>query len=152
MTIRAFLLLCLLPLAIYGGDLQGLVSASNDFEVEMIEHEHVLERNPPASELAASTLKYAKAKERYFVELRRSVPTLIDMATGKTPKTQEVEKIREIFSGYGEAQQKQLEAATVSMLKQRHGDAEVLKAEIEFNRVQKVEDQFHKDFDGLDST
>jgi hypothetical protein len=37
MTIRSFLLLCLLPLAIYAGDLQGLVSASNDFEVEMIE-------------------------------------------------------------------------------------------------------------------
>jgi hypothetical protein len=89
-----------------------------------------------------------KGKERYFVELRKSVPTI----TGKTPKTPEVEKIRKIFSGYGEAQEKQLEAATVSMLKQLHGDAEVSKAEIEFNRVQKVEDQFHKDFDGLDST
>jgi hypothetical protein len=43
----------------------------------------------------------------------------------------------------------QIEAATVSMLKQRDGDPEV--AEIEFNRVQQV-DQFHKDFDGLDST
>jgi hypothetical protein len=74
------------------------------------------------------------------------------MATGKAAKTQEVEKIREIFSGYGEAQEKQLEAATVSMLKQRDGDAEVSKAEIELNRVQKVEDQFHEDFDGLDST
>ena len=74
------------------------------------------------------------------------------MATGKAAKTQEVEKIREIFSGYGEAQEKQLEAATVSMLKQRDGDAEVSKAEIEFYRGQKLEDQFHKDFDGLDST
>jgi hypothetical protein len=118
----------------------------------MIEHEHVLERNPSASELAASTLKYASAKERYFVELRKSVPTLIDMATGKGPKTPELDKMREIFSGYGEAQEKQLEAAAVSMLKQHEGDAEVSKAEIEFYRVQKVEDQFHKDFDGLDST
>ena len=80
----------------------------------MIEHEHVLERNPSASELAASTLKYAKAKERYFVELRKSVPALIDMATGKAPKTQNVDRMQEIFSGYGEAQEKQLEAATVS--------------------------------------
>jgi hypothetical protein len=38
------------------------------------------------------------------------------------------------------------------MLKQRDGDAEVSKAEVEFYRVQKVEDQFHRDFDGLDST
>lgn len=59
-----------------------MVSASNDFEVAMIEHEHVSERNPSASELAASTVKYARAKERYLVELRRSIPTLIGMATG----------------------------------------------------------------------
>ena len=118
----------------------------------MIEHEHVLERNPSASELAQSTLRYAKAKERYFVELRKSVPALTDMATGRAPKTMEIDRIREIFSGYGEAQQKQLEAATVSMLKQRDVDPEVSKAELEFNRIQKVEDQFHKDFDGLDST
>ena len=59
MTMRAFLLLCLLPLAIYARDLKDLVSASNDFEVEMIENEHVLQRNPSASDLAATTLKYA---------------------------------------------------------------------------------------------
>ena len=152
MTIRAFLLLCLLTAAIYAGDLQDLVSASNGFEVAMIEDEHVLECNPSVSEFAASTIKYARAKERYFVELRRCVPALIEMATGKAPKTQDVDRIREIFSGYGEAQGKQLEAATISMLKQHGGDAEVSKAEIEFNRVQKVEDQFHKDFDGLDAS
>jgi hypothetical protein len=152
MMIRAFLLLYLLTSAIYSRDLQDLVSASNDFEVEMIEHEHVLERNPSSSQLAASTLKYARAKERYFVELRKSVPILIDMATGKAPKTKELGRKREIFSGYGEVQEKQLEAATVSMLKQHQGDAEVSKAEIEFYRVQRVEDQFHNDFDGLDAS
>ena len=82
---HAFFLLCLLPSTIFAADLKDLVSASNDFEVAMIEHEHVLERNPSATELAASTLKYAKAKERYFVELRESVPSLVDMATGKAP-------------------------------------------------------------------
>jgi len=58
------LLFCLLPSAIFAADLQDLVSASNYFEVEMIEHEQVLEQNPSATEPAASTLKYAKAKER----------------------------------------------------------------------------------------
>jgi hypothetical protein len=38
------------------------------------------------------------------------------------------------------------------MLKRCEGDAEVSKSEIEFYRVQKVEDQFHKDFDGLDAS
>jgi phosphopentomutase len=146
------LLFCLLRSAIFAADLKDLVSASNDFEVEMIDQEHVLERNPSATEIAASTIKYVKAKERHFVALRKIVPTLIDMATGKTPKTPEVDKIREIFSGYGETQERQSEAATVSMLKERDQDAEVSKAEIEFYRVQKVEQQFHKDFYGLDST
>ena len=44
-----------------------------------------------------------------------------------------------------------MEAATVSMLKKRDQDAEILKAEVEFYRAQNVEDQFHKDFDKLDS-
>jgi hypothetical protein len=38
LTMRAFFLLCLLTSAVYAGDLQDLVSASNDFEVQMIEH------------------------------------------------------------------------------------------------------------------
>jgi hypothetical protein len=109
------LLFCLLPSTIFATVLQDLVLASNDFEIEMIEHEHVLEQDPSATELAASILKYAKAKERYYVTLRKSVPTLIDMATGKTPKTPEVDKISEIFSGDGETQERRLEAATVSI-------------------------------------
>ena len=83
----------------------------------MIDREHILEQNPSATELAASTLKYAKAKERYYVELRKSVPILIDMATGNAPKTPELDRLLEIFSGDGETQAKQLKAATVSMLK-----------------------------------
>jgi hypothetical protein len=116
----------------------------------MIEHEQVLERNPSASELAASTLKYDSAKVRYFVELRRSVPTLIDMANGKAPETPEVDKTREFLFWLWRNSREAIGAATVSMLKQSDQDAEVSKAEIELNRVQKVEDQFHRDFDGLD--
>jgi hypothetical protein len=78
--------------------------------------------------------------------------TLVDMATGRAPKRPEIDKLREIFSGYGEAQEKQLEAATVSMLKQLDGDAEVSRAEVELSRVQKVEKQFHADLDGLDAS
>ena len=83
----------------------------------MIDREHILEQNPSATELAASTLKYAKAKERYYVELRKSVPILIDTATGNAPKTPELDRLLEIFSGDGKTQAKQLKAATVSMLK-----------------------------------
>jgi hypothetical protein len=41
----AILLFCLLPSASFTADLQDLVSASNHFEVEMIEHEHVLHKS-----------------------------------------------------------------------------------------------------------
>jgi hypothetical protein len=40
------LLVCLLPSTILATDLQDLVLASNDFAVEVIEHEHVLEQKP----------------------------------------------------------------------------------------------------------
>src|SRR5260221_14190278 len=73
------LLFCLLPSAGFAADLQNLVSASNVFEVAMIEHEQVLERSPSATELAASTLNYAKTRERFFVVLRKSPPFLLDM-------------------------------------------------------------------------
>jgi hypothetical protein len=98
-SVLVIFLICLLPSAIYATELQDLVSTSYDFEVEMIEHAHVLEQNPSASELAASTLKYAKAKERYFLELRKGVPTLIDLATGKKPRTPEIDRLMKIFSG-----------------------------------------------------
>jgi hypothetical protein len=45
-----------------------------------------------------------------------------------------------------------LEVGTVLMLKQRDQDVEILKPEIEFYRVREVEDQFHKDSEGLDLT
>jgi hypothetical protein len=70
-TFRAFLLLCLLRSTIFAAELQDLISASNDFEVAMIEHEHVLERNPSATELAASTLKHERWTECYFDLVRK---------------------------------------------------------------------------------
>ena len=54
--------------------------------------------------------------------LRESVPFLVGMATGKTPKTSE------IFSGYGETQGNQLEATTASILKQHEDDAKASRA------------------------
>jgi hypothetical protein len=53
------------------------------------------------------------------------VPTLIDMATGNAPKTPDIDRIRGVLSGYSEVQQKRLEAATISLLKQFDGDVEV---------------------------
>jgi hypothetical protein len=64
----------------------------------------------------ASTLKYAKAKERYFVELRKSVPTLIDMATGKAPKTPEIDRLMKIFFLLRPNSRKGIGRATVSLL------------------------------------
>jgi hypothetical protein len=54
---------CFLPSTIFAADLQNLVSASNDFEVEMIEHEHVLERSSSATELSRGSCEVRKIVE-----------------------------------------------------------------------------------------
>jgi hypothetical protein len=84
----------LLPSAIYVGNLQDLVSASNNFGVQKIDHEHVLGRNPAATELAASMLKDERGNERFFLlSWCEGVPTHTDMATGKAPKTPELGRL-----------------------------------------------------------
>jgi hypothetical protein len=97
----------------------------------MIEHEHFLERIPSATELAASTLKYTKAKERHFVERRKSIPFPVEMAAGKTPNTPKVDKRREIFRGYCEIKRGNLGDDGFDPEKKRDRDAEVSKAEKE---------------------
>jgi hypothetical protein len=59
------LLFCLLPSVSFAADLQDLVSASDDFEVEMIEHEHMLERCPKLDTEYDGVREYQGAKNRF---------------------------------------------------------------------------------------
>ena len=60
---RAFLLFCLLTSAIYRGIFGIGLGPPTILRSKLIDHEYVLEQNPSATELAASTLNYARTKE-----------------------------------------------------------------------------------------
>jgi hypothetical protein len=56
------------------------------------------------------------------------------------------------FAVAGEDQEKVADEETLVLLKRFSGNPDVEKAKVEFERAQKVEEKFHKDFDGVDFT
>jgi hypothetical protein len=103
-----------------------------------------------SGKLAEKTISYAKAKTLYYEALRAATPELIDIATGKKPRSPEVDRFAESFSGAGENQEHAADEATAYLLKQLSFDPDVEKAKAKFDQAQSVEAKFHRDFDGVD--
>jgi hypothetical protein len=61
--------------------------------------------------LAAKTISYAAAKTIYYEALRAAAPELMDIATGKKPRSPEVDQFAQSFSLAGEKQEKVLVVA-----------------------------------------
>jgi hypothetical protein len=62
------------------------------------------------------------------------------------------DQVAEAFSFAGERQENLAVEETAVLLKRFSRSPEVEKAKVEFDRAQKVEERFHKDFDGIDFT
>ena len=107
--------------------------------------------NPTANELAASTMAYAAAKKRYLSEFRSAMPILIAIGLKQRPETAEIEEFRSAFRVLDGEEEQRVAKATVEMLKGFGNDQAVSAAEKEFTHAQKIEADFVKDFDGLDS-
>ena len=58
----------------------------------------------------------------------------------------------QVFAVAGEKQERLADEATIALLQRFARDPDIEKARAEFDRAQKVEEQFHKDFDGQDFT
>jgi hypothetical protein len=84
--------------------------------------------------------------------LREAVPELMNIAMGREARPPEVDKFAGAFSVAGEKQEKAADEATAILLKRFEGNPDIEKAKAEFDRAQKVEERFHKDFDGADFT
>ena len=56
------------------------------------------------------------------------------------------------FAVAGEDQEIKADKETLVLLKRFSGNPAIEKAKAEFERAQKVEERFHKDFDGIDFT
>src|SRR5271165_728228 len=110
----------------------------------------MLQSNQSAAELAEKTIDYAVSKTAYFRALRAEVPELMKIATGKEARPPELDTFAAAFAVAGENQEKVADEETLVLLKRFSQNPAVAKARVEFERGQKVEERFHKDFDGDD--
>jgi hypothetical protein len=76
----------------------------------------------------------------------------MDIATGKKPRSPEVDRFAQAFSVAGEKQEKAADEATVALLTKLPFNSDIEKARAAFGQAQAVEDRFHHDFDGVDFT
>jgi len=72
------------------------------------------------------------------------------IATGKEARPPELDTFAAAFAVAGEDQEKVADEETLVLLKRFSQNPAVAKARVEFERAQKVEERFHKDFDGVD--
>jgi hypothetical protein len=93
-----------------------------------------------------------KVGTAYFKALRDAAPELMNIATGKEEWPPELDTFAAAFAIAGEDQENAADEQTGVLLKGFPGNPDVEKARAEFERAQKVEEEFHKDFDGVDFT
>jgi hypothetical protein len=80
------------------------------------------------------------------------VPELMKVAMGKEARPPELDKFAAAFAVAGEDQEMMADRETLVLLKRFSGNPYVEKAKVELENAQKVEERFHKDFDGVDFT
>jgi len=77
---------------------------------------------------------------------------LMKIAMGKETRPPELDTFAAAFAVAGENQEKVTDEETLVLLKRFSRNPEIEKARVEVERAQKVEEQFHSDFDGVDFT
>jgi hypothetical protein len=132
--------------------LDVLVNAAASFSATIQQQLEMLQSNPSPAEFAEKTIDYAEAKAAYFKALLAEVPELMKIAMGKEARPPELDTFAAAFAVAGENQEKAADEETAALLKRFSGTPNVQKATVEFERAQKAEELFHKDFDGIDFT
>ena len=149
---RAIVFFGLITAAFASEKLDVLVNAAASFSATIQQQLEMLQSDPSPAELAEKTIDYAEAKKAYFKALRAEVPEMMKIATGKEARPPELDTFAAAFAVAGEDQEKAADQETLVLLKRFSRNPDVEKARAEFERAQKVEEKFHKDFDGLDFT
>jgi hypothetical protein len=147
---RAIVFLGLITSALASATLDVLVKAASSFATTIQQQVEMLQRNPSPAELAEKTISYAEAKAAYFNALRAEFPELINIATGRQARPPGLDRFAAAFALAGEEQENAADRQTTVLLKRFSANPDVQKAKAKFERAQKVEESFHKDFDGLD--
>ena len=80
------------------------------------------------------------------------MPEITDIVTGKKPRPPEVDQFAQAFSIAGGKQEKVTDEATAALLSKLPLDSGIQKAKAAFDQAQAVEEQFLRDFEGVDFT
>jgi hypothetical protein len=149
---RAIVFFGLITAVLGSEKLDVLVNAAASFSATIQQQLETLQSDPSPAELAEKTSDYAEAKTAYFNASRAEMPELMKIATGKEARPPEVDTFAAAFAVAGEDQEITADKETLVLLKRFAGNPDIEKAKAEFERAQKVEERFHKDFDGIDFT
>ena len=125
------------------------VNATVSFSATVQRQLEMLQSDPSPAELAKKTIDYAEAKTAYFKALREEVPELMKIVTGRESRSPELEGFATAFTVTGEEQEKVADEETLVLLKRFSRNPEIEKPRVDFERAQKLEQRFHRDFDGL---
>src|SRR5271165_1442428 len=129
-----------------------LVDATASFAVTIQQQFEMLVGDPAPAELAEKTIDYATAKTGYFNALRAELSELIDIATSKETRPPEVDIFVAAFVVAGEEREKLADQKTLVLLKRFPNNRDIEKARVKFERAQKLEQSFHREFDVLQFT
>jgi hypothetical protein len=132
--------------------LDALVDASANFAAGIQQQLAAVQGESSPVEFAKKTIAYAKAKVSYITALRDAMRELTNIATGMEVRPSELDRFAGAFSLAGEKQENLADEETAVLLKRFSGNPDVEKARAEFDRAQKMEEQFHRDYDGVDFT
>ena len=152
LMVRAIVFFGLATSAFASATLDVLVNAAASFSTATQQQLEMLQRDPSPAELAEKTIDYAEAKTAYFKALRAEVPELMNIAMGREARPPELDRSAGAFSVAGENQEKAADEETLVLLKLFSRNPDIEKARAKFECAQKVEEQFHSEFDGLDFT
>jgi hypothetical protein len=135
--------------ALAGPNLDIVVNAATSFSVTINQQLQMLHSNPSVAAFAEKTINYAEAKRAYFEALRAALPALRNAPAGEEERSPEIDKFAAALAVAGEEQVKTADEATLTLFVRFSHDPRIEKAKVEFERAQKAEQNFHKDFDGL---
>ena len=74
------------------------------------------------------------------------------IATGLEARPPKLDRIAAVFAVAGEKLETVADEETIALLKRFAGNPDIKTARAQFARAQKVEEEFHREFDGLDFT
>ena len=144
--LRAIVFFGLATSALASPTLDVLVNAAASFSTTIQQQLEMLQSAPSPAKFAEKTIDYAEAKEAYFKALRDEMPEMMKIASGKEERPPELDTFAAAFAVAGENQEMVADQKTLELLKRFSRNPAIQKAAAQFERAQRLEEAFHKDF------